>query len=150
MREVRERSSVRAPPSRWSPTGHRWQLGSERWQSEQGWRGKQWRKPEVRQRLTVASTDQEVLCFYVFIDGLGDRITMVKLLSIFSKAGNLRDVFIQQRKKVGRRFRFGFVRFQRNEEAWKAIRMFNGLRLEGNFLAVQKANYHVHHGLRCR
>ncbi|XP_057416147.1 uncharacterized protein LOC130710776 [Lotus japonicus] len=79
--------------------------------------------------------------FSIFVDGLGDRITHAKLRAIFAKAGRLREVFIQQKKKPHRRFRFGFVRFTCDDEARAAIRKFNGLRLEGNYLVVQKARF---------
>lgn len=86
-------------------------------------------------------TKQQGESFSVFVDGLRDRITLQKLRAIFGKAWRLHDVFIQQKKKYQRRFRFGFVRFNSNDEAWKAIRMFYGLRLEGNYLVVQKARF---------
>ncbi|XP_057431836.1 uncharacterized protein LOC130724581 isoform X2 [Lotus japonicus] len=80
------------------------------------------------------------MLFSVYVDGLSDRITMLKLKSIFEQAGRVKDVFVQFKKKFQRCFRYGFVRFQNDEEAWQAIQMFNGLRLEGNYLVVKHAH----------
>lgn len=83
----------------------------------------------------------KALNFSLFVDGLRDRVTVAKQQAIFSKAGVLRDIYIQRKKKFRRRFRFAFIRFCRDEDAWKSIQMFSGVRLEGYFLVVQKAKY---------
>ncbi|XP_057429123.1 uncharacterized protein LOC130722418 [Lotus japonicus] len=96
------------------------------------------------QRKTVSRVGQDVKTqgqsFSVYVDGLSDRITLIKLKTIFGKAGRVKDVFIQFKRKFQRRFRYGFVRFQNDEEAWRAIRTLNGLRIDGNYLVVKRAN----------
>lgn len=77
----------------------------------------------------------------MFIDGLRDTISRSKVAVIFAKAGTLRDVYEQQRRKVGRRFKVVFVRYATYKEAWRDIRQFNGIRLEGAYLDVKKAKY---------
>ncbi|XP_057426184.1 uncharacterized protein LOC130719583 [Lotus japonicus] len=79
------------------------------------------------------------MSFSVYVGGLNDRITLLKLKSNFGKEGQVRDVFLQFKKKFQQRFRYGFIRFQNDGEAWQAIRMFNGVRLEGNYLVVKQA-----------
>lgn len=61
--------------------------------------------------------------------------------AIFATAGVLRSVFVQIHRKEGRRFRFGFIRYNSNAEAENAIRRFNGLKLEGAYLVVKKGKY---------
>lgn len=92
------------------------------------------------QRNSHQNSKEKGESFSVYVDGLGDRITLMKLRSIFGRAGRVRDVFVQFKQKLQRRFRYGFVRFQNDEEASKAIRMFDGMRLDGNYLVVKRAN----------
>ncbi|XP_057445855.1 uncharacterized protein LOC130737999 [Lotus japonicus] len=66
--------------------------------------------------------------------------------AIFVKAGCLRSVYVQNRKRVGRHLRFGFLRYNSDAEAECAIRKFNGLKLEGAFLTVKKAKYQAYGG----
>ncbi|XP_057426186.1 uncharacterized protein LOC130719586 [Lotus japonicus] len=89
----------------------------------------------IQSRTSVSQrSKQHKESFSVFVDGLGDRMTLQKLRAIFEKAGRLRDAFIQHKKRFQRRSRFGFLRFSSDEEAWKAIRMFHGLRLDNEVI----------------
>ncbi|XP_057432667.1 uncharacterized protein LOC130725458 [Lotus japonicus] len=85
--------------------------------------------------------------FSVFIDGLSDGVTKDMVTAIFAKAGVLTDVFVQFKRREGRQFRFGFVRFQKDMDARRAIRMFNGMKFRGAFLTVKRARYQVNRGL---
>ncbi|XP_057417289.1 uncharacterized protein LOC130711612 [Lotus japonicus] len=117
--------------SHWQPSPN-YQGGATKSRQQQGTR------LQTRSNGTQRS-NQLKESFSVFVDGLGERMTLQKLRAIFEKAGRLRHVFIQQKKKYQRRFRFGFLRYYSDVEAWKAIRMFHGMRLDGNYLVVQKA-----------
>lgn len=50
----------------------------------------QWKREGVER-----NADQSQTSFSVFVDGLGNQVTMAKLRAIFGKVGRLIDVFIQ-------------------------------------------------------
>lgn len=53
------------------------------------------------------------------------------------------DVYMPVQKKVGHWLRFAFVRYDSDQDAWQAIRMFNGLKQEGAYLEVKKVKYEI-------
>lgn len=78
--------------------------------------------------------------FSVFV-GLSDNVSRDMVGAAFSKAGRIQECYVQVRRKEGRRFRFGFLRYSTDHEAWRAIHMFNGVRFEGAYLEVKKAKF---------
>lgn len=79
--------------------------------------------------------------FTVFVDGFGELVTEAKLRGAFARDGKVQDVEIQPRRRGDSRFKFGFVHYATDAEAWCTIRLLNGLRFEGNFLQVHKERY---------
>ncbi len=61
------------------------------------------------------------------------------LKDTFSKAGNVDSAIIIKDKMSGRSKGFGFVEMSTEEEAQKAIEMFNGKELDGRTLTVNEA-----------
>ena len=57
----------------------------------------------------------------------------------FSKAGNVTSVALIKDRATGRAKGFGFVEMATNEEAQKAISMFNGQDFKGRALTVNVA-----------
>jgi len=57
----------------------------------------------------------------------------------FAKAGNVTEARVITDKMSGRSKGFGFVEFETEEEAAKAIEMWNGKELDGRALRVNEA-----------
>lgn len=49
----------------------------------------------------------------------------------------MNDFSMQMSIRKRRRFRFGFVKYESMEEAWKAIRRFNGLKVRWFFTSEE-------------
>lgn len=79
--------------------------------------------------------------FSIFIDRLSEKVTPPMVEAIFNEVGRLKHVFVQKRRKEGRRFKVGFFMNTADKEVWNPIRRFNGLRIEGVYLEVKKALY---------
>lgn len=57
----------------------------------------------------------------------------------FSQAGTVIDAVVITDKSTGRSKGFGFVEFEKDEEALKAIEMFHGKDFDGRQLVVNEA-----------
>ena len=75
----------------------------------------------------------------LFVGSLPYATTEDSLKEAFSKAGNVESVKIIVDKWSGRSKGFGFVEMASDEEAKKAIEMFNGQEFEGRTLVVNEA-----------
>ena len=75
----------------------------------------------------------------LYIGGLSYDTTEDGLKEAFSKAGSVESAAIITDKFSGRSKGFGFVEMATEEEAEKAIEMFNGKELEGRTLTVNEA-----------
>jgi RNA recognition motif-containing protein len=75
----------------------------------------------------------------LFVGGLPFTTTEPELQDLFSKAGKIVSVKIITDKYTGRSKGFGFVEFETEEEAAKAIEMFNQSDLGGRKIAVNEA-----------
>lgn len=73
------------------------------------------------------------------MDGIAARVTEAKVRGVFSRAGRVMDVQIMQKRRGDVRFRMALVFFATIDEARRAIRLNNGLRLEGHYLVVRMA-----------
>lgn len=60
---------------------------------------------------------------------------------MFSQYGKLVKVYVQQERKKGRRFRFGFVRFLARSCVNMAIKLLDGVRMGGASLSVVVARF---------
>mmetsp|Transcript_126411 Transcript_126411/g.404749 ORF Transcript_126411/g.404749 Transcript_126411/m.404749 type:complete len:204 (-) Transcript_126411:313-924(-) len=63
------------------------------------------------------------------------------LKELFSKYGEVGDVFIPRAKHSDRQCGFAFVRFQSEREGSEALRKMNGYKLEGAALTVTRAQF---------
>ena len=75
----------------------------------------------------------------LYIGGLSYSTTEDSLKENFSKAGTVESASIVMDKFSGRSRGFGFVEMGTDEEAQKAIEMFNGKEFDGRTLTVNEA-----------
>lgn len=77
----------------------------------------------------------------VFVDGLHIKMAKEWLHDTFSEYGKVRDVYIASKVRKTNKDGFGFVRYERKEEALKAIDGLNGIMVKGKKMAVSMAKY---------
>lgn len=75
----------------------------------------------------------------LYIGGLSYGTTEDTLKSGFAQAGNVESAIVIVDKMTGRSKGFGFVEFSTDEEAQKAIEMFNGKDFDGRKINVSEA-----------
>ncbi|OGJ46949.1 RNA-binding protein [Candidatus Peregrinibacteria bacterium RIFOXYA12_FULL_33_12] len=75
----------------------------------------------------------------LFVGGLPYSTTEEALSTAFSQAGQVESVKIITDKFTGRSKGFGFVEMATEEDAQKAIEMFNGKDFEGRNIVVNEA-----------
>jgi len=75
----------------------------------------------------------------LFVGGLSYDTTEETLKDTFSKAGTVESAVIINDKFSGRSKGFGFVEMSSDEQAEKAIEMFNGKEIDGRSVTVNEA-----------
>lgn len=75
----------------------------------------------------------------LYVGGLSYSTTEDTLREYFSQAGAPESVTIIMDRMSGRSKGFGFVEYATDEEAAKAVEMFNGKEFEGRNLTVNEA-----------
>lgn len=75
----------------------------------------------------------------LYVGGLPYSTTQDALQAAFAQAGTVTSATIITDKMTGRSKGFGFVEMSTEEEAQKAIEMFNGKDFEGRTLTVNEA-----------
>lgn len=75
----------------------------------------------------------------LYIGGLSYNTTEDGLREAFAKAGAVSSASVITDKMTGRSRGFGFVEMENDEEATKAIEMWNGKELDGRTLTVNEA-----------
>lgn len=75
----------------------------------------------------------------LFIGNLSWEVTGDDLRALFAGAGTVTDAVVISDKMTGRSRGFGFVEMGSDEEAKKAIEMFNGSDLKGRNINVNEA-----------
>ena len=75
----------------------------------------------------------------LYVGGLSYGTNEATLKSTFEAAGTVESATIIMDKMTNRSKGFGFVEMSNDEEAQKAIEMFNGKELEGRSLTVNEA-----------
>lgn len=75
----------------------------------------------------------------LYVGGLSYDTTQDSLQNYFAQAGSVTSATIIMDKMTGRSKGFGFVEMGSEEEAAKAIEMFNGKEFEGRNLTVNEA-----------
>ncbi len=75
----------------------------------------------------------------LYVGNLSYNMTEDTLKETFSAAGSVDSAIVIKDKMSGRSKGFGFVEMSTDEEAQKAIEMFNGKELDGRALTVNEA-----------
>jgi RNA recognition motif-containing protein len=75
----------------------------------------------------------------LYVGNLPYEVTEDALKDLFAKAGTIESATIITDKVSGRSKGFGFVEFSSEEEAQKAIEMFNEQEMEGRKMIVNEA-----------
>ncbi|MCX6798083.1 MAG: RNA-binding protein [Candidatus Falkowbacteria bacterium] len=75
----------------------------------------------------------------LFIGNLPYQITEDELKDAFSAAGTVESVFIVKDRMTGRAKGFGFVEMSSDDEAGKAVSMFNNQEMGGRKIIVNEA-----------
>ena len=75
----------------------------------------------------------------LYVGNLSYNMTEETLKETFSAAGSVDSAIIIKDKMSGRSKGFGFVEMSSDEEAQKAVEMFNGKELDGRALTVNEA-----------
>jgi len=75
----------------------------------------------------------------LYVGGLSYNTTEDTLKETFAQAGTVESATVIVDKMSGRSKGFGFVEFSSDEEAQKAIEMFNGKELDGRTITVNEA-----------
>lgn len=75
----------------------------------------------------------------LYVGGLSYNTTQQGLQDAFAQAGTVSSATILTDKMTGRSRGFGFVEMENDEEALKAIDMWNGKELDGRTLTVNEA-----------
>lgn len=75
----------------------------------------------------------------LYVGNLAYTVTSDQLRDLFAPAGSITDVVVISDRATGRSKGFGFVEFASDEEAAKAIEMFNNKDIQGRPLVVNVA-----------
>lgn len=75
----------------------------------------------------------------LYVGGLSENTTGDSLKELFSQAGTVESATVITDKMTGVSRGFGFVEMSSDEEAEKAIEMFNGKELDGRTVTVNEA-----------
>jgi len=75
----------------------------------------------------------------LYVGGLSYSTTEPTLKDAFSQAGTVTSAAVIMDRMTGRSKGFGFVEMSTDEEAQKAIEMFNGQELDGRRVNVSEA-----------
>ena len=75
----------------------------------------------------------------LFVGGLSYETTEATLKETFSQVGTVESANVITDKMSGRSKGFGFVEMSSEEEAQKAIEMFNGKEIDGKNVTVNEA-----------
>lgn len=75
----------------------------------------------------------------LYVGNLPYSATEDDLRELFSRAGTVKSVVLINDRDTGRSKGFGFVEYDSQEEAQKAIGMFNGTQLQERTLTVNQA-----------
>lgn len=92
-----------------------------------------------RVQLTVNSHSSKTMAMKLYVGGLSYGTSEETLRNTFSEAGAVETAVIIMDRMTGRSKGFGFVEMTNEEDAQKAIEMFNGKELEGRTLTVNEA-----------
>ncbi|MGB9672700.1 MAG: RNA recognition motif domain-containing protein [Anaerolineales bacterium] len=75
----------------------------------------------------------------LYVGNLPYTVTEDELRDYFAQAGTIKSVALIRDRDTGRSKGFAFVEYETNEEAQKAISLFNGTQLQERTLTVNQA-----------
>ncbi len=75
----------------------------------------------------------------LYVGNLPYNVTDEDLQDLFSQAGDIKDVTVIKERDTHRSRGFGFVEFNNQADAEKAIQMFDGYDMDGRRLTVNMA-----------
>lgn len=75
----------------------------------------------------------------LYVGNLPYTVTEDDLRDLFAQAGTVKSIALINDRDTGRSKGFGFVEYETNEDAQKAITMFNGTQLQERTLTVNQA-----------
>ena len=75
----------------------------------------------------------------IFVGSLSWNVDSDKLREVFSPFGNIEEAKVITDRETGRSRGFGFVTFENEEDAEKAIQEMNGKEVMGRAIRVNKA-----------
>ncbi len=75
----------------------------------------------------------------LYVGNLPYTVTEDDLRELFAQAGTVKSIALINDRDTGRSKGFGFVEYETNEDAQKAITMFNGTQLQERTLTVNQA-----------
>jgi len=75
----------------------------------------------------------------LYVGNLPYSVTTDELRTHFSQAGTVVDAVVITDKRTGRSKGFGFVEFEKEDEAQKGVEMFNQKDFQGRALVVNEA-----------
>ena len=75
------------------------------------------------------------------VDNITQRTGVNLLKKVFSKFGDLGDIYVPRYPDTFASRGFAFVRYYRKRDAEEAMRAMNGERLDGRILSIQMARY---------
>ncbi len=81
----------------------------------------------------------QLMATKLFVGGLAWGTTEESLNSMFAEAGSVVSAVVIKDKFTNRSKGFGFVEMSSQEEADKAVEMFNGKELDGRAITVNEA-----------
>lgn len=73
------------------------------------------------------------------MDGLEDRTSYNQVRMVFERYGKLGNVFVSKTRRIGRAYKFGFVRFCWKKEGLEAMKALDKKRLNRTFLSINPA-----------
>lgn len=77
----------------------------------------------------------------LFIDGISNGPTYQQIKYLFALFGRITSVFLQRKRKEGRRWHFAFVWMMSRRGAMEALSKLDGARLNGSFITVSVAKF---------
>lgn len=98
--------------------------------------------------MPVSSSREElpVKSSTLFIDGISEKAGYAQIRALFGQIGRVGKVFVQRQRKIGWRFRFGFLRFLALAHAEATLLQLNGVKVGGFHLSVTVAKFPRVHG----
>ncbi|MEK0312192.1 RNA-binding protein, partial [Candidatus Phytoplasma fabacearum] len=98
-------------------------------------------KSERRKEILQNFKRFEQRSFSVFVDYLSYKVNIQWLWDVFSRVGQVVDVYISRKIRKNNPTRFAFVRFGFRNHASRAVQLLNGNRLDGKTIVVSESKY---------